>query len=135
MATSIRMNKDLKNRVDHKVAPVEYTIDAKGRTLGRVASEAATALLGKKSVHYVRNKVIPVTVTIVNASKLSLSEKRVANNTYTRYTGYPGGLKHFTLAELKTKKGIAAVIHRTVDGMIPRNKLRKERMKHLVITD
>jgi large subunit ribosomal protein L13 len=129
------MHKDAKNRIDHKVALVEYTIDAKGRTLGRVASEAASALLGKRSVHYVKNKVIPVKVTIVNAAKLSLPEKRVAQKSYSRYTGYPGGLKHFTLTELKDKKGIAAVIERTVDGMIPRNKLRKERMKRLTITD
>ncbi|MCI0597881.1 uL13 family ribosomal protein [Candidatus Parcubacteria bacterium] len=130
-----RMHKDLKNRVAHDVLPMEYSVDAKERTLGRVASEAASALLGKKSVHYVKNKVLPVKVTIVNASKLLLPEKRVAQKAYTRYTGYPGGLRHFTLAELKTKKGIGAVIRRTVDGMIPRNKLRKERMKRLIITD
>lgn len=129
------MHKDAKNRIDHKVAPVEYTVDAKGRTLGRVASEAAQALLGKKSVHYVKNKVLPVTVTIINASKLSLPEKRVAGKTYTHYTGYPGGLKFTSLTELKTKKGISAVLTKTVDGMIPRNKLRKERMKRLIIKD
>jgi len=135
MATSIRMHKDTRNRIDHKVAPVEYTIDAKGRSLGRVASEAASALLGKKSVHFVKNKVLPVKVTITNASKLVLTEKRVSQKGYTRYTGYPGGLKQFTMSELKAKKGIGAVIHKTVDGMIPRNKLRKERMKRLIITD
>lgn len=135
MATSKRMHKDLRNRVDHKVAPISYTVDAKGRTLGRVASEAASALLGKKSVHFVRNKVLPVTVNIVNVGKLSLPEKRVAQKAYTRYTGYPGGLRHFTLTDIKTKKGIEEVVRRTVDGMIPRNSLRKERMKRLVITD
>ncbi len=135
MATSNRMHKDDRNRIDHKVAHVEYTIDAKGRTLGRVASEAASALLGKKSVHFVKNKVLPMTVTITNASKLSLSEKRTKEKSYSRYTGYPGGLKHITLAELKDKKGIAAVLKKTVDGMLPRNMLRKERMKRLVITD
>ncbi len=135
MATSKRMDKDFKNRVDQKLAPISYTVDASGRTLGRVASEAASGLLGKKSVHFVKNKVLPVTVTIVNASKLSLPEKRVAQKSYTRYTGYPGGLRHFTLTELATKKGMHEVIRKTVDGMIPRNKLRKERMKRLLITD
>ena len=84
MATSTRMNTADKNRIDHSVAPISYTVDAKGRTLGRVASDAAQALLGKKSVHYVRNKVLPVTVTITNASKLLLPEKRVAQKAYTR---------------------------------------------------
>ena len=72
-----RMNKDDRNRIAHDVAPIEYTIDAKGRTLGRVASEAAQALLGKKSAHYVRNKVLPVKVTIINAKKLSIQEKKI----------------------------------------------------------
>lgn len=129
------MHKDARNRIDHKVAPIEYTVDAKGRMLGRVASEAASGLLGKKSVHFVKNKVLPVTVTIINASKLNIPEKRIAEKSYVRYTGYPGGLKHFTMAELKTKKGIQEVIRKTVDGMIPRNALRKERMKRLIIKD
>ena len=129
------MHKDVRNRIDHTVKPEEYTIDAAGRTLGRVASDAAMGLLGKKSVHYVRNKVLPVTVTITTAKKLRLPEKRVAEKEYTYFTGAVGGLRRFTLAELIEKKGIAAAIHKAVDGMIPRNKLRKERMKRLIITD
>lgn len=135
MATSTRMHKDDRNRIDHKVAPVEYTIDAKGRPFGRVASEAASALLGKRSVHFVKNKVLPVKVIITNASKVSISEKKRKTNQYLRYSGYPGGLKFLTLEQFIEKKGIAAVIEKTVDGMIPRNKLRKERMKRLTIID
>jgi large subunit ribosomal protein L13 len=116
------------------VDSIDYTIDATGRTLGRVASEAAQALLGKKSAHYVKNFVLPVNVTITNASKLNISEKRESETTYIRYTGYPGGLRSQTMTELKAKKGLEEVIRKTVDGMIPRNKLRKERMKRLSIT-
>lgn len=129
------MHKDARNRIDHKVAPISYTIDAKGRPLGRVASEAAAALLGKKSVHFVKNKVLPVQVTITNASKIPVAEKKLDQKTYLRYTGYPGGLKILTMKQLVEKKGIAFVLAKTVDGMIPRNKLRKERMKRLTITD
>ena len=114
---------------------VEHTVDAKGRTLGRVASDAAAILLGKKSTQFVKNKVLPVKVTIINAKKLLLPEKRVAQKDYKRYTGYPGGLLNTTLTELITKKGIGEALRRAVDGMIPRNKLRKERMKRLTITD
>lgn len=116
------------------VEPIMYTIDASGRTLGRVASDAAQALLGKKSAQYVKNFVLPVTVSIVNAGKLKISEKRGAGTTYIRYTGYPGGLRSQTMSELKTKKGLEEVVRMTVDGMIPRNKLRKERMKRLSIS-
>ena len=116
------------------VEAVEYTIDASGRTLGRVASDAAAALLGKKSPQYVKNFVLPVTVHITNASKLRISEKREATTTYIRYTGYPGGLRSQTMTELMAKKGLEEVVRKTVDGMIPRNKLRKERMKRLTIS-
>lgn len=129
------MHKDTRNRIDHTVAPIAYTIDAKGRPLGRVASEAAQALLGKKSAKFVKNKVLPVTVTITNAAKIPVSEKKLDQKTYLRYTGYPGGLKTLTMKQLVEKKGIAFVLNKTVDGMIPRNKLRKERMKRLTITD
>jgi large subunit ribosomal protein L13 len=112
-----------------------YTIDAAGQHLGRVSSEAASALLGKKSVNYVQNEVLPVEVEIVNASKLVMSEKRIAMKDYTRYTGYPGGLIRTTMRMMIEKKGVSEVIRRAVDGMIPRNKLRKERMKRLTITD
>ena len=116
------------------VEKTAYTVDASGRTLGRVASEAASALLGKKSANYVQNMVLPMTVTIVNASKLSLPEKRVAGKDYVHYTGYPGGLRITSMSMLKDKKGIEEVIRKAVDGMIPRNKLRKDRMKSLIIT-
>lgn len=123
-----------KQRSARSAPKQEFVIDASGRTLGRVASEAAQALLGKKSAHYVQNAVLPVTVTIANASKLKLTEKRIAGKDYTRYTGYPGGLRTTTLTQLKDKKGIEEVIRTAVDGMIPRNMLRKDRMKHLTIT-
>jgi large subunit ribosomal protein L13 len=112
-----------------------YTIDAAGGSLGRVASEAASVLLGKKSAQYRQNEVLPVEVEIVNASKLVMSEKRVKGKEYTRYTGYPGGLRITSLSMLLEKKGVSEAIRKAVDGMIPRNKLRKERMKRLTITD
>lgn len=116
------------------VAELSYTVDASGRALGRVASEAAQALLGKKSAHYVQNKVLPVKVAITNASKLVIGEKKMKQKEYTRYTGYPGGLRVQNLTMLKDKKGIEEVLRKAVDGMIPRNKLRKERMKRLTIS-
>ena len=121
-------------RTLQNVDTVKYTVDASGRPLGRVASEAASALLGKKSPNYVKNLVLPVEVTIENAGKLVIGEKKLAQKEYTHYTGYPGGLRTTTLAVLKDKKGIEEVIRKAVDGMIPRNKLRKERMKRLTIT-
>ena len=115
--------------------PVTYTIDATNRTLGRVASDASHALLGKRSVHVDKAKALPFMVNIVNAAKMHLPERRLAGKVYSRYTGYPGGFKETGMKELMTKKGVAEVLRKTIDGMIPRNKLRKDRMKHLTITD
>jgi large subunit ribosomal protein L13 len=113
----------------------QFTIDASGRSLGRVASEAASILLGKKSASYVQNEVLPMQVTIENASKLALGEKRIAMKEYYTYTGYPGGLRTTSMQMMIEKKGVAEVLRKAVDGMIPRNKLRKERMKRLTIKD
>jgi large subunit ribosomal protein L13 len=114
---------------------IHYTIDARDQSLGRVASEAASMLLGKKSAHFVKNQILPMTVTITNASKISLSERRIAGKEYTHYTGYPGGLKIQGLAEMIEKKGVGEALRKAIDGMIPRNKLRKGRMKLLTIID
>jgi len=112
-----------------------HIIDATDRTLGRVASEAAHALLGKRSVHFAKNQALPVTVTINNASKLHLPSRRTAGKIYTHYTGYPGGLREMSMEEMIAKKGIAEVVKKTVDGMIPRNKLRTPRMKNLIVNE
>ncbi len=117
----------------HKVTPSTYTIDATGRTLGRVASEAASVLLGKKSVHFAKHVAHPVQVVVENASKMRISTKRKEGKVYTHYTGYPGGLREVTMAAMIDKKGIALVVKKTVDGMIPRNKLRAPRMKNLTV--
>ncbi|OGG76482.1 50S ribosomal protein L13 [Candidatus Kaiserbacteria bacterium RIFCSPLOWO2_01_FULL_55_19] len=118
-----------------KPAPSTYTIDATDRTLGRVASEAASALLGKKSVHFAKNQALPIKVTVENAGKMHLPARRVEGKVYTRYTGYPGGLYSMSMKEMIAKKGIAEVLKKTIDGMIPRNKLRTPRMKNLIVTE
>ncbi len=112
---------------------VTHTIDATDRTLGRVASEAAHALLGKRSAQYAQNLALPMKVIIENVNKLHLTARRATGKVYTRYTGYPGGLRSITMTELIAKKGIEEVVRKTVDGMIPRNKLRAPRMKNLIV--
>ncbi len=116
-----------------KPEPTTYTIDATDRTIGRVASEAAHALLGKRSVHFSKNQTLPVHVVIQNASKLHLPARRIKGKIYLRYTGYPGGQREMRMDEMIEKKGIAEVVRKTVDGMIPRNKLRTPRMKNLIV--
>lgn len=113
--------------------PTTYTIDATDRTIGRVASEEAHALLGKRSVHFTKNMALPVTVVIENASKMHLPIRRTKGKVYTHYTGYPDGLREVRMDVMIEKKGIADVLTKTIDGMIPRNRLRAPRMKNLIV--
>ncbi len=123
-----------KTKASNGVQETSFTIDATNRTLGRVASEAAHALLGKRSVHFAKHIPLPVNVTIENVAKLHLPERRTKGKVYLYYTGYPGGQRAVRMDEFIAKKGIEEAVRKTVDGMIPRNKLRRERMKRLTVT-
>lgn len=114
---------------------MNYTIDAQGKKLGRVASEAAMLLMGKNKPDYKRNVAPDVTVKIENASKLDISEKKREDKVYTRYSNYPGGLKSETLGAVIDKKTEAEALRRAIYGMLPANRLRKVMLSHLVIEE
>ncbi|MEX0931346.1 MAG: 50S ribosomal protein L13 [Candidatus Paceibacterota bacterium] len=114
---------------------MKYTIDATGKKLGRVASEAATLLMGKNSPEYARNKAPEVTVAITNAGKLSLAIKKLEQTKYSSYSGYPGGLTFKSMEQIIEKKGISEVLKMATKGMLPSNKLRPIMMKNLIITE
>ncbi len=110
-------------------------IDAQNKKLGRIAQEAAMALMGKDKPDYEPNKVNTDGVHIINASKLDIDEKKKDQKKYRWYTGYPGGLKERTLSELIAKKGMKDVFEKAIFGMLPNNKLRALRMKKLQISE
>lgn len=112
----------------------EYIIDATNKRLGRVATEAASVLLGKNTTHFARNIAEPVTVTITHASKLDISEKR-GQEEFQRYTGYPGGRRVETLDHLAKRRGYEEVMRRVIGGMLPKNRLHSLRMKNLKVTE
>jgi len=113
----------------------EYTIDAAGKSLGRVAAEAAKALMGKTSADYTPHIRSDVKVKVLNISKLSMRDKKSIQKTYVTYTGYPGGLKKEKYADLATRRGGAEPLRRAVRRMLPRNTFLTARMKNLTITD
>ena len=114
---------------------MQHTLDAKGKKLGRIASEAAKILLGKDRPDFAKNKVAPIKIKIVNASGLAITEKKKREKTYSRYSGYPGGLRHESLEKLIAKKGNKAALWEAIYGMLPANKLRTPRLKNLIITE
>ncbi len=113
----------------------EYTIDAQGKRLGIIATEVAKLLIGKNTTDFVKYKAPEVTVKVVNARLMDISEKKAKQETYQTYSGYPGGQKVETLGHLAKRRGYGEVLRRTVSGMLPKNKLRDVRLKNLIITE
>jgi len=111
-----------------------YTIDAAGKKLGRVASEAAKFLIGKNSVAFAKNVVFNVEVKVINAEKLDISEKK-QSTTYRKYSGYPGGLFEKSMEQLIAKFGKKGVLKLAVKGMLPNNKLKAKIIRNLIITE
>jgi large subunit ribosomal protein L13 len=109
------------------------TIDAQDKTLGRVASAAAKALLGKHTAAFAKNTVAGEEVKILNADKVLLSGDKRQQKRYVRYSGYPGGQKFENYAMLTARRGNKEALRRAVLGMLPKNKLRARRIKLLTI--
>ena len=119
----------------YNIMTTTYTIDANEKVLGRVASEAAKALMGKNLPDYTANKIADVVVVITNASKTKMSERRKNETLHERYSGQPGGFRTATNAKILEKKGWAGLYELAVYGMLPANKLRPLMMKRLTIKD
>lgn len=112
---------------------MKQTIDAKGKSIGRVATEAAHFLMDKHTASFARNKAGSTTVEIVNVGQLSIAQGKALQKHYTRYSGYPGGLKLRSIPNTIEKKGHGELIRLAVYGMLPSNKLRPLRMKRLTV--
>ena len=109
------------------------TIDAKDKTLGRVASAAAKALLGKHAADFAKNLVADVKVVVTNVEGMKISGDKAQQKEYLRYSGYPGGQKGETYAQLTARRGNREALRRAVLGMLPKNRLQTPRIKNLVI--
>lgn len=112
-----------------------YTIDAKGRVLGRIASEAAVALRGKNDPNFERHILTSVKVKILNAAKMKIAPAKKVSKDYVHYSGYPGGLRHESLGQAIAKSGYAEPLRRAIYGMLPNNRLRAKMMTNLTIEE
>ena len=111
------------------------TIDAKNRTLGRVASEVAMSLMGKTKASFERNIYCGIPVKVINATKLRITPRKLESIYHTRYSGIPGGLRILKGTETAEKKGLSELIKLATYKMLPSNKLRRTMMKNLKIED
>jgi large subunit ribosomal protein L13 len=114
---------------------MNYELDAQNKKLGRLASQAAVILMGKNRADFVRNAIPTLKLKIVNASKLSVTNKKLDEKIYKNYSGYPGGLRERTMKKVVADKGMKETLRIAIRGMLPKNKLRDQMMKNLIITE
>ena len=107
-----------------------YVIDAQGKPLGRVASEAAKLLRGKHKPTYTPTIDTGDHVIVINCKDAVLTGKKLDQKMYRYHTGYVGGLKEITYREMMAKKPEEVVAH-AVSGMLCKNKLRSRMMTRL----
>jgi large subunit ribosomal protein L13 len=114
----------------HEVERKWYVIDADGKTLGRLSSEIASILRGKKKPIYTPHVDTGDYVIVINAEKVAVTGKKRKDKIYKRHTGYPGGLRELTFEKLQEKHP-EEIIRHAVKGMMPGGKLGRQMYKKL----
>jgi large subunit ribosomal protein L13 len=109
-----------------------YVVDAKGKTLGRLASQVASILKGKHKPIYSPHMDTGDFVIIVNASEVELTGKKKEQKMYRRHSGYPGGLKEVSYERMIREKP-EKVVYEAVWGMIPHNRLGRKMITKLKV--
>ncbi len=109
-----------------------YVVDAEGETLGRLATRVADALRGKRKPVYTPHVDTGDFVVVVNAEKIHVTGRKLEQKRYWRHSGYPGGIKSRTLAEMLDRRP-EEVIRKAVKGMLPRNRLARKQLTKLKV--
>ncbi|OGP62249.1 MAG: 50S ribosomal protein L13 [Deltaproteobacteria bacterium RBG_13_47_9] len=109
-----------------------FLINAEGKVLGRLASELASILRGKKKPIYTPHLDTGDFVVVVNAKKVVLTGKKMKDKIYYRHTGYPGGIKEMSAEKLLARKP-TEMIRMAVKGMLPKNSLGRQMLRKLKI--
>ena len=107
-----------------------YLFDAKGKTLGRFASEIAKVLRGKHKTDFTPHADTGDGVIIINAEKIVITGNKQNTKLYRHHTGYPGGLKEVSYSVMKDRKPQYIIFH-AVKGMVPKTKQGRVQMKRL----
>lgn len=115
-----------------KVVRSWHLVDAKDKTLGRMAGEIARNLMGKYKTNYVPYLDMGDFVIVTNAGGVKLTGKKAEQKTYTYHSGYPGGLRQENFASM-IERHPEEVVRKAVWGMIPKTKQGKQMIKRLKI--
>jgi large subunit ribosomal protein L13 len=111
---------------------VWYVVDAEDKTLGRLATQIADVLRGKRKPTYTPHIDVGDFVIVVNAEKVAVTGDKREKKLYWRHSGYPGGIRSRTLGDLLEKRP-EEVIRKAVKGMLPRNRLGRAQLRKLKI--
>jgi large subunit ribosomal protein L13 len=109
-----------------------YVVDADGQTLGRLATQIADVLRGKRKPQYTPHVDTGDFVVVVNAEKIAVTGSKLDDKLYHRHSGYPGGLKSRPLRE-QLERRPTEVLRKAVKGMLPRNRLARQQLGKLKI--
>ena len=107
-------------------------VDASGKTLGRLATQIADILRGKRKPEYTPHIDTGDFVIVVNAEKISVTGNKLESKQYHRHSGYPGGLRSRSLAQMLERRP-EEVIRIAVKGMLPRNRLARQQLRKLKV--
>ncbi len=109
-----------------------YLVDAKDATLGRLSSRIAHILRGKNKVNFTPNIDMSDFIVVVNADKVKLTGNKENDKKYWKHSGFPGG-GSLTSYKLLKEKDVEKIIHKSVKGMLPHNKLGNKLVNHLKV--
>jgi len=109
-----------------------FIVDAEDKTLGRLASEIAQIIRGKKKPFYTPNMDMGDFVVVINADKVFLTGDKEKQKKYFKHSGYPGGDREISLSKLRESKP-EQIIFNAVKGMLPHNRLGRKLLKHLKV--
>ena len=109
-----------------------FIVDAEGQTLGRLASEIAQIIRGKKKPFFTPHMDMGDFVVVVNAEKVKVTGNKEKDKTYFRHSGYPGGVTQISLRMVR-QDFPERIITNAVKGMLPHNKLGRQLLTHLKV--
>ena len=109
-----------------------YLVDAGNQILGRLSTQCANYLTGKNKVSYSQHMDSGGYVVIINAKKIKVTGNKAKNKVYKGHSGYPGGLKQVTYAKMLDEHP-ERIIYKAISGMLPDNRLKKDRLARLKI--
>ena len=109
-----------------------YLVNASGKTLGRLASEIARRLRGKHKPEYTPHVDTGDYIVVINAERIRVTGNKTTAKIYHRHTGYPGGLKSSSFAELIDRKP-TMILHQAVKGMLPKGPLGRAMLRKLKV--